>query len=68
MTLELYDVPADAAAAIAPGGSPVSLMTTVPGQNARATFSAPAGSRVSVSLSGVTIKTANVALMKGTRA
>lgn len=65
MTLELYDVPADAAATIAPGGSPVSLVTTVPGQNARATFSAPAGSRVSVRLSGVTIKTANVALMKG---
>ena len=65
MTLELYDVPADAAATIAPGGSPVSLATTVPGQNARATFNAPAGSRVSVRLSGVTIKTANVALMKG---
>ncbi len=65
MTLELYDVPADATATIAPGGSPVSLATTVPGQNARATFSAPAGSRVSVRLSGVTIKTANVALMKG---
>ena len=65
MTLELYDVPDDAAAAIVPGGSPVTLATSVPGQNARATFSASAGTRVSVRLSGVTIKTANVALMKG---
>jgi len=65
MTLELYDVPDDAAAAVVPGGSSVSLVTTVPGQNARATFTAQSGARVSVRLSGVTIKTANVALMKG---
>lgn len=65
MTLELYDVPDDATAAVVPGGSPVSVVTTVPGQNARATFSAQSGARVSVRLSGVTIKTANVALMKG---
>ena len=65
MTLELYDVPDDAATAIVPGGPAVSLTTTVPGQNARATFTAPSGSRVSVRLAGVTIKTANVALMKG---
>ena len=45
MTLELYDVPPDPEATIAPGGSPVSLVTTAPGQNARATFSAPAGTR-----------------------
>jgi hypothetical protein len=65
MTLELYDVPADAATTIALGGSPISLVTTVPGQNARATFSAASGARVSVRLSGVTIKTATVALMRG---
>ena len=65
MTLELYDVPPDPEATIAPGGSPVSLVTTAPGQNARATFSAPAGARVSVRLSGVTIKSAKVALLKG---
>ena len=65
MTLELYDVPPDPEAAIAPGGSPVTLTTTSPGQNARATFSAPAGARVSVRLSGVTIKSAKVALLKG---
>ncbi len=65
MTLELYDVPADAETAIAPGGPATSLVTTVPGQNTHATFSAPSGARVSVRLSGVTIKTANVALMKG---
>jgi uncharacterized protein YhfF len=65
MTLELYAVPADAAALIAAGGPAVDLVTTVPGQNARARFSATAGTRVSVRVSGVTLKTANVALMNG---
>ncbi len=64
MTLELYDVPPDSAAGIAAGGPPVGLATTVPGQNARATFNAASGARVSLRLTGVTMKTATVSLMK----
>ncbi|MGH3033191.1 MAG: Ig-like domain-containing protein [Gaiellaceae bacterium] len=48
VTLRLYDVPADAAAAIVPGGAAVGATTTVPGQNARLTFSGVAGRRVSI--------------------
>jgi hypothetical protein len=48
-TLTLYDVPADAAAAIVPGGAAVSLATTTPGQNASFDFSGSAGQAVSLS-------------------
>ncbi|HZE71919.1 MAG TPA: IPT/TIG domain-containing protein [Pyrinomonadaceae bacterium] len=37
-TLLLIDVPADVTASITPGGASVTLTTTTPGQNARATF------------------------------
>jgi len=47
-TLSLYGVPPDAAAAIVPGGAPVSVQTTTPGQNAAVTFAADAGDRVSL--------------------
>jgi hypothetical protein len=47
-TLTLYDVPADPLASITPGGAPLTLTTTVPGQNARATFAGSAGQRVSL--------------------
>ena len=50
-TLTLHDVPADAAAPIVPGGAPVTVTTTVPGQNAVATFSGVAGQRISLNLS-----------------
>jgi subtilisin family serine protease len=55
VTLTLYDVPADDEAAIEPGGGPVSVETTVPGQDAVLTFSASAGERVSLKLDDVTI-------------
>jgi hypothetical protein len=48
LTLTLYDVPADFTATIQPGGAPVSVVTTAPGQDARLTFSGIAGQRVSV--------------------
>lgn len=44
----LYAVPADVTSTIAPGGPPVSLTTTAPGQNARLTFSSAAGQRFSL--------------------
>src|SRR5207249_3850411 len=37
-TATLYDVPADATSSITPGGSPVTLNATVPGQNITFTF------------------------------
>ncbi len=54
-TLLLYDVPADAMASITPGGAPVTLTTTVPGQNGIATFSGTANQRVSINVTGVSI-------------
>jgi subtilisin family serine protease/uncharacterized protein YhfF len=54
-TLTLYDVPADPVVPIVAGGAPASVATTVPGQNARFTFSGVAGGRVSVKLTNVTI-------------
>src|SRR5204862_461966 len=64
MTLTLYDVPPDATGAITPGGSSVTVAAGTPGQNARLTFDAQAGQRVSLSLTGVTISSSYVSLLK----
>jgi subtilisin family serine protease len=57
-TLTLYDVPPDASASAAPGGSPVTVSAgDVPGQNAVVRFSGTAGQRVAVRATGVTIGT-----------
>lgn len=53
-TVTLYDVPPDATATIVPGGEPVSVATTSPGQDAYLAFDGVAGRRVSVKLTGVT--------------
>src|SRR5262245_27818086 len=55
VTATLYDVPLDAVAGITPGGAPVSLATTVPGQNAELVFNGTSGRRVSLKLTDVTI-------------
>ena len=47
-TLTLYNVPADAAGTIVPGGAPATVSTTVPGQNAGVTFDAVSNQKVSV--------------------
>jgi Chitobiase/beta-hexosaminidase C-terminal domain/Bacterial Ig-like domain len=57
VTVTLYDVPADALASITPGGAPVTLTTTVPGQNAKATFTGVNGRGVALKLDGVTMGT-----------
>jgi uncharacterized protein YhfF len=49
-TLSLFNVPADATAAIAPGGGSVALQTTTPGQNAGLTFTGVAGHRLSLNV------------------
>jgi subtilisin family serine protease len=64
MTLALFDVPADTSATVAPGGAAVTLATTVPGQNARATFEGRAGQRVSLRAANVTMTLANLSLVR----
>lgn len=57
MTLTLYDVPPDDSKAIVPGGASVDLTTTVPGQNAQATFTGALGQRISLQLSNAAFGT-----------
>jgi hypothetical protein len=62
-TLTLYDVPADATGSITPGGASLTLTTTVPGQNAKATFAGTAGQRVSLKV-GPTCCSLKVSIQK----
>jgi hypothetical protein len=59
MTLQLYSVPADVSGSIAPG-TPVSVATTVPGQNGALTFSGLAGHRLAVDLTDSTYSSAKL--------
>ncbi|MEU8261967.1 pre-peptidase C-terminal domain-containing protein [Micromonospora sp. NPDC048999] len=59
ITVQVYDVPPDATAGATPGGDPVTVTTTVPGQNAAVTFPGTAGQRVLVHLTGGTYGTYN---------
>jgi hypothetical protein len=63
VSLTLYDVPPDAARTIASGGPPVTITTTVPGQNAVATFSGAAGRRISVTVGGGSMSLEKVSLV-----
>jgi Bacterial Ig-like domain len=58
MTLTLYDVPPDVVAPITAGGAPLTLTTTVPGQNAKATFTGALNQRVSLKIGPVSLTTA----------
>src|SRR5919201_1882848 len=53
-SMTLNSVPADATASITPGGSPVTLTTTVAGQNGSLTFSGTSGQRISLDADTVT--------------
>ncbi|HEX6291760.1 MAG TPA: RHS repeat-associated core domain-containing protein [Herpetosiphonaceae bacterium] len=64
MSLTLYDVPTDIISPIVAGGSPVTVTTTVAGQNAKLTFSGTVGQRISISLGSVTISSSYVSLLK----
>jgi subtilisin family serine protease len=55
MTLTLHEVPPDTVGSISLGGASVTATTTAPGQNAKITFTASAGQRVSLELTEVTI-------------
>lgn len=54
-TLLLYDVPADATTSITLGGAAVTLTTTTPGQNGKATFSGTANQRISLKVTSVSL-------------
>jgi hypothetical protein len=62
MTLTAYDVPADATSSIVPGGPAVTLTTTVPGQNAKWTFTGSANQRVSYAVANSTMGSAQLRL------
>jgi len=61
-TLQLYNVPPDVTGTITIGGSPVSVATTVPGQNASLTISGTSGQKVSISLSSGSYSTCTLTL------
>ena len=52
-TFALFEVPQDATATITPGGPAVTITTSVPGQNARLTFSGTAGQRISLNVTAI---------------
>jgi subtilisin family serine protease len=66
LTLTLYNVPPDLSTTINPGGPPVTITTSVPGQNARLTFNGTAGQQVSLKASAVTMSTVKVSIIDPT--
>ncbi|MGH9410197.1 MAG: beta strand repeat-containing protein [Vicinamibacterales bacterium] len=50
-TVTVYDMPADLSGSITPGGDPLTLSFTTPGQNAKVTFTGTSGERVSLKIS-----------------
>ena len=61
--VNLYVVPADLSGTITPG-TPLSIATTAPGQNAKYSFTATIGQRMSLNLTGVTIQSVKVTIQK----
>jgi YD repeat-containing protein len=64
LTLTLYSVPADDSGTLTIGGSALSLTTTVPGQNASATFSGTASQQVTVHVTSNSMGNVTVKLLK----
>jgi hypothetical protein len=62
--MTLYNVPADASAALTVGGPPQSISIPTPGQNGRVTFAGTAGQTVSIALTNVTISLSYVSVLK----
>jgi hypothetical protein len=63
-TATLFDVPPDVTATITAGGPAVSVTTSVPGQNARVTFTGGAGEVLSLNVSAVTILSGTVSILR----
>jgi len=53
-TLQLYNVGSDITGPIVPGGAPVPVTTTVPGQNVTLTFTGTTNQQVSLAMTGST--------------
>jgi hypothetical protein len=64
VTLTLYLVAADVVSSITPGGTPLTLTTTTPGQNAKATFTGVANRGIALQIDGVTMGTSTTASFK----
>ncbi len=63
-SVQLFDVPADAAVPLTVNGAAAPATTTTPGQNAAFTFTATAGTRYSVKLTDSTFDSAKVSWLK----
>lgn len=61
--VNLFAVPADLSGPIVPG-TPLSIATTAPGQNAKYTFTGTTGQRIGLNLTGVTITNVKVSILK----
>jgi hypothetical protein len=61
-TLQLYDVTNNVTGTITAGGSPITVSTTVPGQDAAITFTGSVGENVYLLVSGVSLEDAYVDL------
>lgn len=64
VALTLYDVPADVTGTVTVNGSATPVTITTAGQNANLTFSGTSGQQVTVRLTGNTISTTTVKLLK----
>jgi subtilisin family serine protease len=64
MTVQLYDVLSDVSVNATPGGPPVSVTTTAPGQNARIAFNGSANQRISINITNATFSFAFVSILK----
>jgi hypothetical protein len=60
----LYNVPADASAALTVGGPPQSISITTPGQNGRVTLTGHAGQAVNIALTNISISISFVSVLK----
>jgi YD repeat-containing protein len=61
-TVTLGDVPRDVTGQVVPGGTPVSLTVTTPGQNARISFIGSTGQRVALTTTGTTVPYSGVTI------
>jgi len=64
LTLTLAAIPADTTGTIIAGGPPATLTITTPGQNGQRTFDGAVGQRVTLNVTEVTIRTADVRILK----
>jgi subtilisin family serine protease len=62
--VNVYNVPADAAAALTVGGPPQSISIATPGQNGRVTFTGQAGRAVTISLTNISVPISFVSILK----